>query len=1092
MKRASSRCAPVCFCICVAVATIVVSHPSVFAQQQAPASLPSAAQAPASTEWFQDDKGRPRFSPPVRDLQRPETSVAKKIALSPDGCVLAVLEQGSKGFRASLWDVAKGAPSHALPATDEYTREAHLEFSRGGNLLFREDRCVAVYDSQGPKRLLAVSPSSDIAAVALSHDDKRLLVGLSDGSVELWDVPTGKRLHVLNEIEGREIQLLFFSPASPVWGLVAGNNAARYLHVYAVASCKRLMTGELPTGRAQVATFSPDGESIVMRDGDNICVMKLTRDLSSLLATQSIGGDFSGTPTIAFSKRRPDVALFAEATDFDAVSLLSLKKLPQPRRDGETDPVHHKTGALAVHSGLLFSIVDGVLRVYTPDWQQQLLRVECTAESEQDRGRAKDLCISDDGGIAATLWENSATVTLVDVASAFTSARSKAQELIMLHAGEASELLGKSRKELVAAVDRMQAETRVSQALAAPLPDQCEPMSGRTLAESAATLILQCEQGKSHGLVVASPVTGERISTIPLQDPEERNDRYDAAFAADDGSVVGTIADDRVTLWSAVSGRALHSFRAIRTDVGSTCGPLLGPGGAWVAAAAYGDIVTVRHGVTGSEKFILKREGSEANIKHMASTPDGTLLGVLYSDNTLIAWSMQSGTALWSAADVPNERGAPIFSRKGSLVAAIADSQVVGWNTVDGSRVFALPTDRRASGVAFASDDDTVYILAKDGLVTAYDVKSSEKLWARNVSGVAYAREVNLGVSPDGRFLILTSDTGVSLYLLDDLRDAAPKDVVVKAQHCLSIPGERNLMGFGGPDNSCLLVVQRRSGSEIARTLIHLEGLHAQNAIAKANRAPPGDVATDLNVAITASGGDAADYFWYGSKAIADKARAGDRFDKEDAEKEAAGHRKKLETQKLFFSMDYEWQEKAKATGDGIVISVKLPMTCDFEADAVVKARECRMQYWMLMDDGSIRLCRNEADILNNRARIYFPEDVENTELLIYIEAPREVLKAIARKTSVFEVIAHLRQIQTKPRKTQGFYRADAVQLWGDCSAVRRRGKAADPEGLPDYFATTLDAADGVIVKAALSKLEVVQTDSPERKVVFSWPPAEE
>lgn len=1070
--------------------SLLVAAPSCATAEQKEASSPSVSQwEPEIPTWFDDRTERPSFTPAVKNLQRSTSARIRDISLSPDGRLLSLMEEDKeaeeKGFAVSVWDVSAGTLIRTLRPFEEYQQDAHHAFSMSGKHLLAWDyKRVVIYDSRGENELLRVTPSDGIKAAAVSPDDSRLLIGLSDDAIELWDIAGRRKLRKIDGL-GDAPRRIFFAHAKPICGFFADGQ----VHLIDWLSGKQLMRMEAQGG---FGGLSPDGTTLAVAREWETEAIRLSEDATRVTARKTFEADARGGQALAFLTHQPNSVLLIGDSDFSLLSLDEVKRLDQPYIDGEWDPKHVKLGAVAAETGMLATVIDGRLRLYTPDWRRQVLAVSCVIGEDRQRVRLRRLRLSADGAIAAMLDDEGKTITLVDIASTLKSARSKAEELITLHAGEASELLGKSRKELVAAADRMQAENRVSQSLAAPLPDKCEPISGRTLAESASTLILQCEQGKSHGLAVASPVTGERISTIPLQDPEERDDRYDAAFAADDGSVVGTIADGRVTLWSAVSGRALHSFRAVRTDVGSACGPLLGPGGAWVAAAAYGDIVTVRHGVTGSEKFILKREGSEADIEHMASTPDGTLLGVLYSDNTLIAWSMQSGTPLWSAPDVPNERGAPIFSSTGSLVAAIADSQVLGWNTVDGSRVFALPTDRPASGVAFASDDNTVYVLAKDGLVTAYHVKSSEKLWARKVAGVAYSREVNFGVSPDGRFLILTNDTGVSLYLLDDLRDAAPKDVVVEAKHCLSIPGERSLMGFGGPDSSCLLVVQQRSDSEIARTLIHLEGLHAQNAAAKANRAPPGDAAADLNAAITASGGDAADYFWYGSKAIADKARAGDRFDKEDAEKEAAGHRKKLETQTLFFSMDYEWQEKAKATGDGIVISVKLPMRCDFEADAVVKARECQMQYWMLLDDGSIRLCRNEADILNNRARIYFPEDAKNTELLIYIEAPREVLKAIARKTSAFEVIAHLRHIQTTPRKTQGFYRADAVQLWGDCSAVRRRGEAADPDGLPDYFTTTLDAADGVIVKATLSKLEVVQTDSPERKVVFSWPPAEE
>jgi WD40 repeat protein len=150
------------------------------------------------------------------------------LALSPDGTTLAAggtIWDGNepRGHEVKLWDVTTG-----------------------------RERAALVGLTQG------------IVSVAFSPDGTVLATGGTDGSVELWDVVTGKGLRALPKSPGRSVLAMAFSPDGTT--LAAGNGVP-----YADQGGGELKLWDVATGRVRAelrtnaghircVAFSPDGK----------------------------------------------------------------------------------------------------------------------------------------------------------------------------------------------------------------------------------------------------------------------------------------------------------------------------------------------------------------------------------------------------------------------------------------------------------------------------------------------------------------------------------------------------------------------------------------------------------------------------------------------------------------------------------------------------------------------------------------------------------------------------------------------------------------------------------------------------------------
>jgi RNA polymerase sigma factor (sigma-70 family) len=170
------------------------------------------------------------------------------VAVSEDGKVAATA--GGDGALI-LWDLASGAEKRRLHGHRAEARA--VGFVPGGKLLASAgtDQTVRVWDlATGEQKMcLEGSPKGLIYALAISADGKTLAAGdYSDGSVFVWSLDTGKRLHALDigRQLGHGVMCLAFSRDGKL--LAAGETALNAARVGPEAK-GRVLCWDAATGR---------------------------------------------------------------------------------------------------------------------------------------------------------------------------------------------------------------------------------------------------------------------------------------------------------------------------------------------------------------------------------------------------------------------------------------------------------------------------------------------------------------------------------------------------------------------------------------------------------------------------------------------------------------------------------------------------------------------------------------------------------------------------------------------------------------------------------------------------------------------------
>ena len=145
------------------------------------------------------------------------------LVFAPDGRTIV---SGTKGGKVQEWDVQNGVPLALLFAGDEPTVEGTppnthigyqedikaLTFSLNGNLLaMATNKRIRLVGLKEQSAFKEVPHSGSPEMLVFSPDNSVLLIGLSYGKIELWDVKTGDKLTTLDG-HSRAVQTLVFSP----------------------------------------------------------------------------------------------------------------------------------------------------------------------------------------------------------------------------------------------------------------------------------------------------------------------------------------------------------------------------------------------------------------------------------------------------------------------------------------------------------------------------------------------------------------------------------------------------------------------------------------------------------------------------------------------------------------------------------------------------------------------------------------------------------------------------------------------------------------------------------------------------------------
>jgi WD40 repeat protein len=224
----------------------------------------------------------------LRATVRPEqmadhkSAAIRRVALSPEGDLLAMALQLDQGHELVVWDVKEGRQQAAvrLPRGESATC---LAFSPDGKKLAAAlfaGACVALYESRELKEVKRVArQKASVNTVAFSPDGKTLATSSFPGQVAVWDLAEDRELwHGSGTLAHADRQPLVFSPDGK-W-LVAATRGRMVLLDAATGKVRAKVT-KTPNASSAPA-FSPDGKYLAVVRVTNMPIV--VYDVEKLLA----------------------------------------------------------------------------------------------------------------------------------------------------------------------------------------------------------------------------------------------------------------------------------------------------------------------------------------------------------------------------------------------------------------------------------------------------------------------------------------------------------------------------------------------------------------------------------------------------------------------------------------------------------------------------------------------------------------------------------------------------------------------------------------------------------------------------------------
>ena len=338
-----------------------------------------------------------------------------------------------------------------------------------------------------------------------------------------------------------------------------------------------------------------------------------------------------------------------------------------------------------------------------------------------------------------------------------------------------------------------------------PLPDLPHPALVRTLVHPGR--VLGCAisgdgasiatAGSDHAIKAWDARTGRETRTFVGHTAGVNA----AAFSRDGAMLASASSDRRLRLWDARTGEA-RAVLAGHTAALSDCA--ISPDASFVVTTSLDASVRVWDVATGAVRHVLARtwrekdegwfvsanqQGHWSAAQCCAISPDGRWVASGSSDQTLVVWDVESGSAVHVLSGHDAAVNACAFSPDGRLVASAgADRTLRLWERDSGAAREVLHRHRHIlTSCAFTPDGKAVVCAAADGSLAVVEVSGGKPVqtlfghtdWANDCA-----------VSLDGRFIVSASSDG-SAKVWDATLPAMAKPTHVHSDLTLACATER-------------------------------------------------------------------------------------------------------------------------------------------------------------------------------------------------------------------------------------------------------------------------------------------------------------